>query len=317
MKNKKEKFPKKTIYYSDPVNDDFAGTRIKHKAIDENYNFVPKNFFYTLMTHIVRGLAYPVIFFIDCILHGTTFKNRKALKGVKGAYLYGNHTSYLDAYTPNLLSFPVRHKFIVNSDAVAIKFIGTTVKALGVIPIPDNVRGMIKFTEAVDYCHKKGENITIFPEAHIWPYYNGVRPFPDTSFRYPVKDGAPVVAFFTAYQKPEGIEKLFRKIKTVVYVSDVFYPDQTIPKKQAQRKLRDQVYSFMKDCSLKYSNLEVIKYVYKPKISGEDFVVATDVLHEKPTDKPVIEPNADICNVEKEKVATNVLFSDEREEIVA
>lgn len=73
----------------------------------------------------------------------------------------------------------------------------------------------------------------------------------------------------------------------------------------------------MKDCSLKYSNLEVIKYVYKPKILGEDFVGATDVLHEKPADKPVIEPNSDICNVEKEKVATNVLLSDEREEIVA
>ncbi len=262
----KKAFPKKIVYYSDPVNDDFAMTKIKKKFIDENYKFVPKSKLYTAWTCIIRALAYPVIFFIECIIHGVTFKNKKALKGIKGAYVYGNHTSYLDAYTSNLVSFPVRQKIIANSDAVSIKFFGPTIKALGCIPIPDTVRGMSKFLKAVEYCHKRGENITINPEAHIWPYYNGVRPFPATSFRYPVIDGAPVVAFFMAYQQPKGIEKLFRKVKRVVYISDVMYPDMTIPKKQAQKKIRDEVYNFMDECSKKYSTLEVIKYVYKPVI---------------------------------------------------
>lgn len=298
-KTKKRTLPKKTIYYQDLVNDDFAGTKIKHKFIDENYNFVPKNKFYTAMTYVVRALAFPVIFFIERVLHGVTFKNKKALKGIKGAYLYGNHTSYLDAYTPNLLSFPVRQKFIVNSDAVALKFIGNTVKALGCIPIPDTIRGMSKFMEAVEYCHKRGENITIFPEAHIWPYYNGVRPFSATSFRYPVSDGAPVVAFFTAYQKPKGIEKLIRRIKIVVYLSDVIYPDATLNKKQAQKKLRDDVFEFMKDCSEKYSDLEVIKYVYKPVIDEKcDNLTKAESKTEKQsikTAKKISEKTDDSC----------------------
>ncbi len=262
--------PEKTVYYKDPLNDDFAGTRISHDVIDEKYNYVPKNFFYKIGTYILRGIAMPIIFLLEHLVYGVTIKNRKALKGLKGAYLYGNHTAVFDAFTPMLLSFPRRNKIIANPDAVSIKGIKTIVKMLGVIPLPSENKGMVKFMKDLDYCHKRGENITIYPEAHIWPYYNGVRPFKSTSFHYPVKDGSPTVAFFTAYQKPSFPECLIRKVKVTVYVSDPFYPDKTLKPKEAQAKLRNQVYDFMCDCSKKYSNYEIIRYVEAPDLAAEE-----------------------------------------------
>ncbi len=50
-----------------------------------------------------------------------------------------------------------------------------------------------------------GACIGIFPEAHIWPFYTGVRPFVGTSFRYPVKLHAPVVAMAVTYRKRRGL----------------------------------------------------------------------------------------------------------------
>lgn len=257
----KGNLPEKTVYYNDPLKDDFAGTNISHDKIDENYDYVPKNFFYKVGTYSLRGIAMPIIFILEHFVYGVRIKNRKALKGLKGVYLYGNHTATFDAFTPMLLSFPRRNKIIANPDAVSIKGLKTIVKMLGVIPLPSEGRGMIKFAKAVDYCHRRGENVTIYPEAHIWPYYNGVRPFSAASFHYPVKDGSPVVAFFTAYQKPKGLSRLIRKAKITVYVSDPFYPDKTLKPKEAQNKLRNEVYDFMRECSENFSTHVVIRYL--------------------------------------------------------
>lgn len=255
-----KKRKKKIIYYKDEFKDDFAGTNIKPDVIDSNYDFVPKNVFYKILSQLLRIVAMPIISFIEIIVYGVTIKNKKALKGLKGCYLYGNHTGTYDAFTPNLLSFPyAKTKIIASPDSVSIKGLKNIVKMLGVIPVPTGMDGLKEFTAAVDYCHRKGENIAIYPEAHIWPYYTGVRSFSATSFRYPVKDCAPVIAFFTAFRKPEGLW-FFRKARIVVYVSNPIYPDKTLAPKKAQIKLRNDVYDFFKDCSQKYSDFEYIHY---------------------------------------------------------
>ena len=81
---------------------------------------------------------------------------------------------------------------------------------MGAIPLPTKISGMRKFYDAVEHYHKSS-NITIFPEAHIWPYYTGVRPFSDASFAYPVQMQAPVIAFFVAYTKPTGLFAALKK----------------------------------------------------------------------------------------------------------
>ncbi|MBQ9485440.1 MAG: hypothetical protein IJU83_01230 [Clostridia bacterium] len=96
---------------------------------------------------------------------------------------------------------------------MSIKGIRVLVQWLGALPVAGDIETTKKMVDAINYYNKKGNNITIFPEAHIWPYYTSVRPFKESSFYYPVKLQAPVVAFFTAYSKPTGLFKKRKKLK--------------------------------------------------------------------------------------------------------
>ena len=264
MKKEKIKSNKKTkvIYYSDELNDDFAGTSIKQKKVDNHFKFVKKNIIHRFFAFLIYYLiAIPVIYTYARTIRHVKYVNRKAVKKVKGpCFLYGNHTGIIDAYSPGLICFPKRSKILVSPDTVSIKGIKNIVQMLGAIPVPNDASGMKKFVQAIKYCNEKKYTIAIYPEAHIWPFYTGVRPFKDTSFAYPIMTNSPVFAFFTAYSEPKGFMHKFRKANVTVYVSDPIYPDMTLPRKEAQKKLRDEVYNFMKDCSEKYSTYKVIDY---------------------------------------------------------
>ena len=133
---------------------------------------------------------------------------------------------------------------------------------LGALPVPCDVSGMKKFMKAVDHYHQK-YNITIYPEAHIWPYYTGIRDFPAMSFRYPVELNAPCFAMTNTYQK----RKHGRNPKIVTYLDGPFYPNMDLPPKERAQELRDRVYAKMKERSL-LSNCEYIRYL--PKTEEEN-----------------------------------------------
>ena len=108
---------------------------------------------------------------------------------------------------------------------------------LGAIPVPTGFRGMKQFIKTIEFYHASS-NITIYPEAHIWPYYNGVRPFTDSSFSYPIKLNAPTFAFFTAYTKPKGFLSCFRKANITVYVSEPIFADEGLSAQEKRKNIR-------------------------------------------------------------------------------
>lgn len=255
---------KKIVYYSDETKDDFAGTNIAKKKVDANFKYIRKNPFWLLLSFVLYYLiAIPLVWVFERIILRVKFVNKSALKPYRKrcCYFYGNHTGYIDAYTPNLLSIPRRNRIIVGPDTTSINFLKNITQMLGAIPLPTEMSGMRKFSEAVDHYHKKC-NITIYPEAHIWPYYTGVRPFSDASFAYAVKHNAPVFAFFTAYTRPKGFLSCFRKANITVYVSEAIFPDEGLVGREARMNLRDKVYNFMLSKS-ELSDYQVIKYIRK------------------------------------------------------
>ncbi len=258
MKNKNQK----VIYYNDEINDDFAGTHINTIKIDENYKYVHKNpvwRFFEFITYYL--IAIPLVWFFMRVILRVKFVNKKAVKKYKKQpyYMYGNHTGFIDAFTPNLISLPRKNMIIVGPDTVSIKGLKTVVKMLGAMPTPGGIQSAKKFIKAIDETHKT-RNITIYPEAHIWPYYTGIRNFSDTSFSYPAKTNAPCFAFFTAYTKPKGFLSFLRKANITVYISDPIFADKNLSVHEKKKQLRDKVYCFMQSHT-KYSDYEVIKYV--------------------------------------------------------
>ena len=155
-----------------------------------------------------------------------------------------------------------RTYIVANQDATSIKGIRHLVKMLGCLPVPSNIEESKKFKAAVEKLIKKKKAISIYPEAHIWPYYTHIRPFKDDSFVYPAELLAPIIVTCTTYRK----RKVFKKKPPLItiHVSKPFYPkpNQTVPERKAY--LRKKAYEFMRDVSFEEENVEYCEYVYEP-----------------------------------------------------
>lgn len=259
--------PNRIIYYTDPVNDDFAENNIKTKKVDGNFIFVNKNKLWNMAAALLYYIvAIPIVWIISKVYLGLKFENRDTLKKVRGTgfFLYANHTRELDAFLPALASFPAKAYIMAHADAVSIPFLKNIVLMLGAIPVPTERAGFSGFLDTIDTRIHEKQCVAIFPEAHIWPFYTGIRPFPDTSFRYPVKMNAPVIAMVITYRKRQGLFRFVKKPGMTVTFSEPFHSNDSLPPKAAQKELREQVYRFMTQISSEKENNEYIKYVYRP-----------------------------------------------------
>ncbi len=261
---------KKVVYYDDEMNNDFAGMNIEKCTVDESFKYRHDGILWRVCAFILYHIiAYPLIWFYAVVILHVRFVNKSAVKKYRKTpyFLYGNHTGWVDAYTPNIISAPRKNNIIVAPDTVSIKGLKNIVQMLGAVPVPSGAHGLKKFSDAIDY-HHKSCNITVYPEAHIWPFYNGVRNFSDDSFHYPIKYGCPTFAFFTAYTAPRGFLSFLRKANMTVYVSDAIFPDDGLEGSAARKNLRDKVYNFMLEKS-KYSDYQVIEYIAQNKAETE------------------------------------------------
>lgn len=256
---------KKVIYYSNPVDDDFAGTKIKQIDIGPDFPFINRNPFFRLASFILYYfIAFPLITIFCFLILRLRVKNRKALRKARGTgyFLYGNHTHFFDAFTHSLIAFPKKSYVIANRDAISIRGLKQIVMMLGALPIPSGMEAMKQFTRAVEERWRKKKAIAIYPEAHIWPYYNKIRPFLATSFRYPVKLNSPVFAMVTVYRARKIFKK--RPPKPTIHISEPFYPRTDLPCQEAKQELRDRVHAWMTDCIEKHGSFEYIRYEYRP-----------------------------------------------------
>ena len=155
--------------------------------------------------------------------------------------------------------YPKRNFLIVNPVNISLKGTGTLVEMLGAMPIPSNKSAMKNFLNAIKQKTNKGYAITIYPEAHIWPYYTKIRPFKDVSFKYPVQLEKPAFCITNTYQ---SYGRNNQKIKIVSYIDGPFFPSKELTLKEQQKELRNKIYNCMDERS-KNSNIEHIKYIKK------------------------------------------------------
>lgn len=249
-------------YYKNELEDDFASNKnIDKVKIDSNYKYIHKNIFWKIGAFIVYRIiillpAYiysKVKYKVQIIGKEKIKEYRKVNK--KGFFLYQNHTQeVLDTFFPTIISFPKKAYIIANADNVSIKGLRLANKMMGALPIPEDKISSKKFLEAIELYINNGKTISIYPEAHVWPYYTKIRNFKSVSFKYPVKYDAPVFVATTTYQKYNN-----HKEKIVVYIDGPIYSNKTLTLKQAQEELRNEAYNIMKKYSEK-SNIDIIKY---------------------------------------------------------
>ena len=254
---------KKIIYYSDELNDEFSSKKINPIKIDGNYRYIHKNPVWNISSFIIQNIiSMPVKILYSKLKFRIQYFGKEKFKTYKneGYFIYANHTQeFADTFIPSLANYPKRNYFIVNPENVSMKFLKTLVEMLGAIPVPGNKEATKNFLATIERRIEKKSSITIYPEAHIWPYYTKIRPFKDVSFKYPVNLNKPSFCLTNTYQ---AYGKNKDKIKIVSYIDGPFFPDKTLNKKEQQKQLRDKIYNCMVERS-KNSNIEYIKYIKK------------------------------------------------------
>lgn len=257
MKQKKQR----VIYYKDLKNDDFSGTNITIQPLSDTYKYLHRNPLWHLAANFVYFvIAKPLFVLITKLYCHQKYANKKLMKQAKktGAVLYGNHTALLaDAFVPNLVFSFRRNYIVVSPETLSIKGIKTLLAYLGAMPLTERLALKKKFIKAMEHHLDKKKLITIYPEAHIWPYYTKIRPFDEASFKYAALFHKPVYAMTNCYQK----RRFGKKPKIVTYFDGPFYPNPESNTKDNAVYLRNQVYNAMVERTEKYSTYAYIKYV--------------------------------------------------------
>lgn len=250
---------KQIIYYKNELEDEFSTAKINAKKIDEHYKYEGGTFFTFGKLFFYEIIAKPLAFCFMKIKFGHKVVRKHLLKEARkeGYFLYGNHTNDIaDALIPSLSCFPKDVSVIVHPNNVSMPFLGKITPFLGALPLPDDAKAARNFNKAIRHKIEKKYCVTIYPEAHIWPYYTKIRPFKDTSFGYPLKMDAKVFCFTNTYQK-----RRFRKTPRIVtYVDGPFMADPNLSLNKQKESLRNQVYEAMNKAA-KHNNVEIIQYI--------------------------------------------------------
>ena len=253
----------KTIYYSDPLNEDFGPTPRNLKKITGNYRYNRDNIFVRLFDFLTyRFILTPIAFIYTKVIARIKLANKHLLKDLKkeGVIVYANHThAQADAFGPPVHFFPKKVTLVTNSANVSLPILGNLTKAWGALPLPEDYTASKRFVKEFELRLKRKGVMVIYPEAHLWPFYTGIRPFTHNSFSYSAKFNVKSYALTSTYQKDKK-----GKLKRVVYLDGPFLLKEGLSDKEQAIALRDEIYEVMKKRS-KLSTYEKIKYVKRNK----------------------------------------------------
>ena len=252
---------KQIYYYKDELNDEFSGANIIPRVIDKNYKYIHKNPLWDFCSFLMQNLlSMPIKVLYGKLKFRIKYVGKEKLKQYKkdGYFVYVNHTQVFgDVFIPSLPVYPKRNHFIVNPENVSMKVLGNSIQLFGAIPIPNKKDGIKNFLEAIKYHIGRNHSITIYPEAHIWPYYTKIRPFKAVSFKYPVELRKATYCMTNTYQ---SYGKNKDKVRIITYIDGPFFFFFNLSLKEQKQDLSDKVYNCMCERSKK-SNIEVVRYI--------------------------------------------------------
>ncbi|MCD8103654.1 MAG: hypothetical protein LUF35_01310 [Lachnospiraceae bacterium] len=278
--------------------EDFVESRDQDCQVPPDYVWVRKDLAGRILARLIYAAAWIFSLFYCRLWLKVRIRNRSVLKQCRdsGYFLYGNHTQPIgDAFIPAQVCAD-RHIYTVAGSAnLGIPVLGKLLPLMGILPIPDNLSQMKEFWKAIETRIGEKKCVIVYPEAHVWPWYTGIRPFPETSFRFPVDLKAPSFCMTVTYQSPghgaAGIldfprktragdggkgacaphaGKGKRKPRITVYIDGPFYPDAALSRKEQQKKLCREMHECMTERS-KNSTYEYIRYErYEEKPAASD-----------------------------------------------
>jgi len=260
---------KRVFYYSSEEDDPIQTKEQERKEkvlLPEGYEFIPKNPLVKLYSAgLFRGFKVFARFYARFYLHMKIVGREKFKRARgKGYVIYANHTNpFHDAFSPALVA-DRRIFTIISPVNLKLPGIGKYLPMIGGIPLGTNDAEKKAMNEAVDKRLKQKKCLVIYPEAHVWPYYTGIRKFPagDRSFKYATRNNLPIFTMTTTYHKSKV--KGQERPDMIVYVDGPFYPDSKKSEDENRAELAKKAYDSLVKNSKK-STYEYFEYKKKEK----------------------------------------------------
>ncbi|ARY91111.1 MULTISPECIES: lysophospholipid acyltransferase family protein [Lacticaseibacillus] len=237
------------------LTDDVVAAPNQNSVIPANYRWQPTRGF-RLKADLVYGGSW--LFAQGYCRIKLHVRNRQAFRQAagRGYFVYGNHTQpFGDVFTPMRVNQSRRVFTLASAANLSVPVLGRLVPYGGGVLVPRRLHQLRDFNAEIRQLIQAKHVVMIYPEAHVWPYYTGIRPFETGAFHYPVELDAPVFVTTMTYQKRHWR----RKPRRILYVDGPFWPDRQLPIKLRQQKLAQQVKKVMTNRAT-LSNTEYIRY---------------------------------------------------------
>lgn len=175
----------------------------------------------------------------------------------QGYFLYGNHTQPMgDAFFPMVLTHGRSARTIANVENLQVPILGPYLQMGGALVVPPELHAMPQFLNQVTACIQAGQPVTVYPEAHVWPYDTHIRPFTRAAFHYPVALQVPSFSMTTTYQQ----RRWGSRPKITVYLDGPFLPDRSLAPRAQQAALMNQIHARMVARAKEYSTYAYVTY---------------------------------------------------------
>jgi 1-acyl-sn-glycerol-3-phosphate acyltransferase len=146
-------------------------------------------------------LAIAAVRLVDWLLYRIRIEGRENLRGLRRSVLVSNHTLLLD---PGLIAHAIRpHRtyFTMLEETALVPFLGTFVRLLGGVPIPEGRAALLALEAAAEKALSELGFIHFFPEGECYMGCQDIRPFHPGAFLLACRIGLPVVPVTTVLRE--------------------------------------------------------------------------------------------------------------------
>ncbi len=213
--------------------------------IDDNYEYVPKNLAFRLVSDTFYFLiAYPILKVLTKIIYDLKIEGEENIRYLnQGAITISNHVLVLDCAMVGLACGFRKEHFTTLAKSFQIPVVRRIIKLLKAIPIPEDIDNKKNFLKALDDLLKEGEIVHFYPEASLVCYCKSLRKFKNGAFDISIRNNIPIVPMVITFREPKGIRKVFKKKQDVTLkVLSPVYPEE-----MQVDEYREKIYDTMKN----------------------------------------------------------------------
>ncbi len=142
-------------------------------------------------------LALAAVRILDRVVFRIRIRGRRNLEGLRRAVLVSNHTLLFD---PGIIAHAIRPRrtyFTMLEETALVPFLGTFVRLLGAIPIPERIGALRTLDTAARSALSRMGFIHFFPEGECYDGNQDIMPFHWGAFLLAARLGVPVVPVTT------------------------------------------------------------------------------------------------------------------------